>query len=650
MIAALFWYYGVQREALESESSRGLSAVASVKAHQIANWRSEREGDGEVLGAPITVRVAARILSDGGSSIDRNDLLDYWRRLEHSFAYADVALIGLDGAASLDLHPDFDGPRKRAQFAAEAIASSDIYLSDLYRDPISGRILLAVVVPVQKRGAFVLDIDAEQFLFPYVEAWPTPSGTAESLLVQFRPDSVRYLTDRRSNRHQPLTQARIASAKDRDGVERLKRGEVVKDYSAGNTLVLATARPVPGSDWYLAAKISIDEVNAPLRRLPWEVGIITVLIGIVNVVGAGFIWRNQRLRTHREHQALAGHFDSLTRYANDIIVLLDEDGRIVDANERAVKVYGYALEELIGMDARSVRAPSALADFDARRASGAFEECMRYETLHRSKDGSEFHVDVSTRVIPVDGRRFKQCIIRDISERVRAEKKIKALTERLINADEEQRTRLARELHDDIGQQIAAMSIGMGNLKRQIPKEATAPREQSDRIQKKLIHLSECVRHLSHELHPSLLEYSGLPAALKSYCAEFQALTGVQVSVEADDQCDSLPRAAALCIYRISQEALQNVAKHSGAREARLALARVNGDVILEVSDTGKGFTAGATSAPSGLGLVSMKERARIVNGTLEVTSHPGAGTTLRICLPVPDAASDAAKSDAAEA
>jgi hypothetical protein len=136
---------------------------------------------------------------------------------------------------------------------------------------------------------------------------------------------------------------------------------------------------------------------------------------------------------------------------------------------------------------------------------------------------------------------------------------------RLIGAQEEERKRLARELHDDLNQQIAAMSIAMGNLKRHIPEERADARAQSDRIHQKLVNLAESVRHMSHELHPAILQYSGLAPALQSYCKEFGALTGVQVSLTSNGEFDGVPSGTALCIYRIAQR---------GAAECREARER----------------------------------------------------------------------------
>jgi PAS domain S-box-containing protein len=223
----------------------------------------------------------------------------------------------------------------------------------------------------------------------------------------------------------------------------------------------------------------------------------------------------------------------------------------------------------------------------------------------------------------------------ELEERTRAEREIQALTARLIHAQEEERSRLARELHDDLSQQIAALSIAAGNLKKKIGPENDDARAYGERIQQKLIHLAESVRRLSHNLHPAMLEYAGFGAALQSYCAEFSTLTGVDVSFRAEGSFESLPTATALCLYRIAQEALQNVLKHAQVRQAKVVIASSAGQVCLTVSDEGAGIDPGIALASQGLGLVNIKERARLVHGELKIESQPGRGTALHVTVPV---------------
>jgi two-component system sensor histidine kinase UhpB len=223
---------------------------------------------------------------------------------------------------------------------------------------------------------------------------------------------------------------------------------------------------------------------------------------------------------------------------------------------------------------------------------------------------------------------------RSVHQSREAERRIKALSGRLMNAQEEERARIARELHDDLSQQIAALSIAMGNLKRHIPEEQADARAQGDRMHQKLIQAAETVRRISHELHPAILQYSGLAAALQSYCQELGALTGMQVSFTIDGEFEGVPAGAALCIYRITQEALQNVAKHARVAAAAVEIRHSDGLLSLTVSDTGVGMEPGRAEAADGLGLASIEERARLVGGSVEITSKRNQGTTITVRIP----------------
>ena len=226
-------------------------------------------------------------------------------------------------------------------------------------------------------------------------------------------------------------------------------------------------------------------------------------------------------------------------------------------------------------------------------------------------------------------------LTRELAERTRAEAEIVRLSERLIKAQEEERTRIARELHDHLSQQIAALGIALSKIKRQIPADRRQAREQAGQAYDRLLAIGEGIRNLSHELHPVLIEHAGLVAALESYCAEFESLTKVRATVYAEGEFSDVPSNAQLGLYRIAQEALHNVWKHSGEKEAEIRLARIGKNVHMTISDHGVGFDPGQSAREVGLGLVSMRERARLLGGTFKVESRAGQGTAIIADIPV---------------
>jgi signal transduction histidine kinase/ligand-binding sensor domain-containing protein len=195
-----------------------------------------------------------------------------------------------------------------------------------------------------------------------------------------------------------------------------------------------------------------------------------------------------------------------------------------------------------------------------------------------------------------------------VIERHQAE--ITALNESLMKAQEQERTRIAGELHDGVMQQISALSLVLGTGKRQ--PEADAKKTMAD-VQRKLIEVGTEVRQLSHNLHPPMLKDAGLPEALRGYCEEFSRVRNIPVSCHADDSVQDLSRGAALALYRIAQEALGNAAAHGAAQHVDVRLTLSNGRVMLTVSDDGRGFDPHRIGASGGLGLINMRERARHV-------------------------------------
>jgi PAS domain S-box-containing protein len=211
---------------------------------------------------------------------------------------------------------------------------------------------------------------------------------------------------------------------------------------------------------------------------------------------------------------------------------------------------------------------------------------------------------------------------------------LRRLAGRLMVAQDEERRRIARELHDDLIQRVAALGIGISRLTNASPAEL---RSGTARLHAQVEHLADGIRSLSHRMHSTVLEHAGLVPALRSLCQEYGRLEGVEAELDSEGMDTELPEEVAGALYRIAQEGLRNVVRHAGVREVRVTLARVDGAAELGVVDAGQGFDPAAVAA-DGLGLASMAERARLLGGVFEVRSAPGAGTELRARIPLPPA------------
>jgi signal transduction histidine kinase len=215
---------------------------------------------------------------------------------------------------------------------------------------------------------------------------------------------------------------------------------------------------------------------------------------------------------------------------------------------------------------------------------------------------------------------------------------IRDLAGRLMTSQEEERRRIARELHDGVNQDLAALSIALNALEDGLP-EGTAPerRQEVARLQGRIVELTEAIRHLSHELHPGILQYGGLAAALRSHCREFEHEHGLTVTFQAGDDLGTVPPDVALCLYRVTQEALKNAARHAKPSRVWVALARDRADLVLTIGDDGCGFDLGETRGRGGLGLISLDERVRLVRGRLTIDTQPQRGTEVRVVVPLPE-------------
>ena len=211
---------------------------------------------------------------------------------------------------------------------------------------------------------------------------------------------------------------------------------------------------------------------------------------------------------------------------------------------------------------------------------------------------------------------------------------IRALNEQMIETQEAERTRIAGDLHDGVLQQITSLVLRLGVVKRQVPPDSEA-KATVNSVQQQLIQIGTDVRQISHELHPALLQEAGLPAALSSYCEEFSKVRSLPVECETDESVEQLSPGAALCLYRIAQEALGNAAKYSAAKKVEVRLTRSDSRVSLSVSDDGVGCAPDQIAKSGGLGVINMRERVLQLKGTFDFDSEPGRGTRVTVTVPL---------------
>jgi PAS domain S-box-containing protein len=388
----------------------------------------------------------------------------------------------------------------------------------------------------------------------------------------------------------------------------------------------------------------------------------------------------ERRRTAHALGVSETRYRRLFETAQDGILILDADTRrTFDANPYLAKLLGYKREELVGKELWEI---GLLKDVEASKI--AFRELLdkgyiRYEDLPlKTKDGRRIDVEFVSNVYPVDGCAVIQCNIRDVTDRKRAEDALRDahdelerrvhertaelalanesltaeiearkrsesarqdLLRRLATAQEDERRHIARELHDQMGQHLTALSLGLKSLEGVTP-ETWAGRERLRQLRDLTDVLGREIHELALELRPTALDDLGLHTALVNYAEAWSARSQVVFDFHgADLERERLPSPIETALYRIVQEGLTNVVKHARARNVSLVLQRSPDQVLAVLEDDGRGFGDGdgmpVSATGPRLGLLGMRERAELVGGTLTVESTPGRGTAIYVRVPL---------------
>lgn len=408
-------------------------------------------------------------------------------------------------------------------------------------------------------------------------------------------------------------------------------------------------------DWRALKRYGMKESNLPpgsvvLNRKPgfWElykqyvlVGIFVLLVQTAAILG--LLWqRSRRRKTEAELRRSEEKFSKSFRHSPLAITIAStNDDRYLEINDTFEQVTGWRRDEVIG---RSPLDVNLWVDPDQRfsfRKQLIAEGNLRdLEIKIRRKDGQIRITLGSAELIEVEGAPCALSVFADITERKQAEEALASVSRRLIGAQEQERTRIARELHDNINQSIALLAVELSQLLQKAPGLGQEVRICINGLQRRVSEIGIEVQTISHRLHSSKLEYLGLVAACKSFCREVAERSKVTVDFTAEDIPSAVPQDVSLCLFRILQESLSNAIKHSGVQHFEVHLDCISGEIHLEVRDRGTGFDAEAAMSSQGLGIISMRERASLAGGTMLVTSQPMGGTQIRVRVPLVSAKS----------
>lgn len=367
-------------------------------------------------------------------------------------------------------------------------------------------------------------------------------------------------------------------------------------------------------------------------RIVWLQEIVNVIVE--KGVPSGLVGVSVDITARKLAEDSTRLFRKLMDGSNDAIEVLDPGNlQFLDVNDKACLDLGYTRQEMLSMTAYDINInldDSVRNHVDQRLREAGF---VIIEAQHRRKDGSVFPVEMNIKYVHL-GRGYIVAVVRDITQRKNTEDSLSSFSRRLIQAHELERSRVARELHDDLNQRMALLQIGLGQLEQDVPGLSTHARDQLRSIAQVATKVSSSLHTISQQLHPSRLEILGLVAAVDALCKEVSDQFKLRIQFVHHAVPRQLSKDVSLCLFRIAQEALQNVVQHSGSPDATVELSSHEDRLELCISDSGIGFSPGSPKLATGLGLVSMQERLRLVGGHLSVESDSSHGTQIRVRIP----------------
>jgi PAS domain S-box-containing protein len=360
----------------------------------------------------------------------------------------------------------------------------------------------------------------------------------------------------------------------------------------------------------------------------------------------------ERQRTELELKEREQHYRALIESTSDFVTILDAEGVVSYVSPSIEQVLGYTPAERHGMSTLQHIHPEDLPAVRKTLSEGIPipDATATVEARFRHKDGSwRVMESIGRNLLHVPAIRGIVITSRDITEHKRVEAalrkseaaliqsqgQLQRFTAGLLTAQEVERRRISRELHDDLNQRLAMLAVEVESLERDLPVSHGDVVDRLRTLRNRIGGLSDDVRRTAYQLHPSTLEHLGLVAALKACCSDLSAQDSIRAHFTHRHVPASLQPEVALCLYRVTQESLRNVAKHSGQREATVALTGSKTEIHLSIADKGVGFETAAARSRGGLGIVSMEERVRLNGGAVSIRSRPGAGTRIDVRIPI---------------
>lgn len=617
-----------RREALAKAPAQ-LSLLARDRQNALTGWVRERISD---------VELAAALLTAADDDPTSTTVLDRFLR---AYGYESAFLLDDSGAVMLRRGSTQTDGASIAQFARETMKASGTKI-DFRRAGRVPRVFTARAFahPGSARSRVVLFVsDPYDYVYPLFSTATVASKTTETNLIGLYDGWGLALNPYPNGIPPPLTSRRPIPKDYADTV--LAAGEQSIRYvdRLGNP-VIGVVKAIPRTPWVVVAKIDDAEVLAGAVAETWRLGWLVAVVSLMLALTAFVMLRTRRVRELRvAEDQLARLFENSTTGIITFRVIFDgadrpADHQIVDMNPAA--------EQLLG-----VKAASETGKRSADAAYIQWPEDERASNYRVALSGASIQYDsfnaalgrwYETRSFSPRHGQFAH-LFTDITERRKAEEAIRNFSARLLRVQDDARRRLARELHDTVGQNLAGLRMNLGVMKRFAANDGRA----ADVVDDSITTTDDAITHirtLSYLLHPPMIDGAGLVTAIRWYVDGFERRSGIVTKLDVPDDLGGVSRDVETSVFRIIQESLTNIQRHAGSATASVAMGRLDGRLFIEIADDGRGLPARVRDdrdalLASGVGIAGINERVRELGGEVTIRSTDD-GTTLRVTLPAP--------------
>jgi PAS domain S-box-containing protein len=668
-------FYKIQKTEYKEESENELKSIAELKVNFINNWRSERTKDADLLlnNAIINRKIVSCIKNDKISSAEMKSFFDSYLSDSN---YTNIYLFDTDGNNLLHSPSSCKSNNISKSKIVEYYKHNNKFLSDLrINETNPGRLSVDFFIPVFNCdnystlpiGAVLFEIDPYKILFPYIKSWSTNSKSAETMLLRYEMDSVTYLNPPNNLNNTGYFFKKHLLNTELSNVDLNNcNNKIVETKDYRDKKVLASVSNVPGTDWYLVSKLDQEEIYSDLLK---SAKLFTVLLALV-ITGGGvtiiLYWRKHIAKHYKrqyeselEKLALMRNFEYMTKYANDIVLLADDGWNLVEANEKAVSVYGYSREEFLNLSVFDLRTEEEQKIFSGQIEKLNFTDGILFETVHLKKNGTMFNVECSMRKINIDGITFYQGILRDITGRKAAEE---ALREAKEKAEEMNRLKstflmnMGHELRTPLNGIIGYADFLNDEIENEKQKEMVGIiLDGGKRLTRTLNSIIDLSIIESNEVNVNLRPVK-LNEVVKDSVSQLKNMAEEKnLNVSASYEDNIISNLDSGLINRIVYNLIHNAISYTkkGSIDIKVGKEELNEReyAYFRISDTGIGIPENQMHIifepfrqvsegisrqyeGAGLGLTITKKFTELMNGILQVKSTVGAGSEFTVMFP----------------